>query len=130
MLTAPIAKVGDYLRVLDERSGAPGRAAGVAILNSMDSRPPAFQKILVQSHLSKAELENYSQLIADYLSAGDTVVRRPVPDVLPEWIVLWSNFGATSAGEERLAALVATRQPVARFSRDSLAVSVFRIRER
>jgi hypothetical protein len=128
VLCAPITEVGAYLDDLEHERGAAGRAAGVAILNTLDTRPPDYQRILVHSRLGKRQLENYSGLIASTRAVPDTVVRRPVPEGSPNWIVAWSNFRPTSAGEERLAALVAALRPVATFRRDSLSLAVYHVR--
>jgi hypothetical protein len=92
-------------------------------LLDLDNSPPNYQRILVHSRLTNEQLRSVASLPPDLVPSPASP-----PAVIPDWLVLWSDFHPTNQSEEELRERVAGSQPRQTFDRGGLRVAIYRLR--
>lgn len=125
VLAQPVPKdlLARYLEQAEKAGGRAGRDKAVELLLDLDNSPPNYQRILVHSRLTNEQLRSVASLPPDLVPSPASP-----PAVIPDWLVLWSDFHPTNQSEEELRERVAGSQPRQTFDRGGLRVAIYRLR--
>ena len=121
-----------YLDKSQELGGLIGRRKAALALAGLDTSPPDYQRMLVHSRLGKDRLRSLASLPLPEEDARLLAGKRdregglPPELALPDWLVVWSDFGPTNLEEARLGELAAARQPVETLRQGSFSARIYR----
>lgn len=123
VLTAPITGAERYVEQVARREGPDGRRRAMAVLRSLETTPPGYQRILVHSHLGKDQLRTLATLWV----SGEPVRPPPTEPGCPDWVVAWDDFTPSNEAERALAAALFGASPVVTQARGEVAVRIYRL---
>ncbi len=120
----PPQPVQAYLERFERKQGAEGRRDAQKVIEATGDSAPDYQRVAGQSRVVRKRLRTLT-------SAAISSPRHEaqVNADLPEWVIVWSDFEPSDAGEARL--LQAARDagpPLTTLRAGTLAADVYRIR--